>query len=188
MRLRLSALLSALLLIGGCTSTSYDLLETASVSKPKFSDTDPQDFGVNNPHRHEVHGIDVSKWNGDVDWQTVRKSGVSFVFIKATEGSDRIDPKFGDHWRSAAAANILHAPYHFYYFCSTADAQADWFIRNVPKDAVTLPPTGSRRGVEPCLPHLQDAPGSRHRTRRNAALPRPHRSPLRQTSDYLYLG
>ena len=49
MRLRLSALLSALLLIGGCTSTSYDLLETASVSKPKFSDTDPQDFGVNNP-------------------------------------------------------------------------------------------------------------------------------------------
>jgi len=140
MRLRLSALLSALLLIGGCTSTSYDLLETASVSKPKFSDTDPQDFGVNNPHRHEVHGIDVSKWNGDVDWQTVRKSGVSFVFIKATEGSDRIDPKFGDHCRSAAAANILHAPYHFYYFCSTADAQADWFIRNVPKDAVTLPP------------------------------------------------
>ena len=140
MRLRLSALLSALLLIGGCTSTSYDLLETASVSKPKFSDTDPQDFGVNNPHRHEVHGIDVSKWNGDVDWRTVRKSGVSFVFIKATEGSDRIDPKFDDHWRSAAAADILHAPYHFYYFCSTADAQADWFIRNVPKESMHLPP------------------------------------------------
>ncbi|MDS7597555.1 GH25 family lysozyme [Agrobacterium tumefaciens] len=140
MRLRLSAILSALLLASGCTSTSYDLLETASVAKPKFADTDPQDFGHNNPHRHEVHGIDVSKWNGSVDWQTVRKSGVSFVFVKATEGSDRIDPKFDDHWRNAASAGIAHAPYHFYYFCSTADSQADWFIRNVPKGAVTLPP------------------------------------------------
>jgi len=136
----LPVVLSTLMLVSGCTSASYDLLETASVAKPRFQDTDPQDFGVNNPHRHDIHGIDVSKWNGDVDWQQVRKSGVSFVFIKATEGSDRIDPKFNDHWRLAAKADILHAPYHFYYFCSTADAQADWFIQNVPKEAVTLPP------------------------------------------------
>ena len=140
MRRLIPAFLSALMLMSGCTSTSYDLLETASVPSPKFKDLDPQDFGKNHPHRHEVHGIDVSKWNGNIDWPAVRKSGVSFAFIKATEGSDRIDAKFDDHWRLASAAGVPHAPYHFYYFCSTADAQADWFIRNVPKASVKLPP------------------------------------------------
>lgn len=139
MRLLVLAFLPLFLLLGGCTSASYDLMETSSI-RPRFQDTDPQDFGDNTPYRHKVHGIDVSKWNGDVDWTSVRKSGVSFVFIKATEGKDRIDPRFDEYWRAAAAAGLAHAPYHFYYFCSTADEQADWFIRNVPKASMHLPP------------------------------------------------
>ena len=133
-------LLPVLAALGACTSGSYDLLETASVKAPRFQDVDPQDFGSRTPHHHKVHGIDVSKWNGDVDWVKVRQSGVSFVFIKATEGKDRIDSRFDEYWREAGAAGLPHAPYHFYYFCSTADEQADWFIRNVPKAAVRLPP------------------------------------------------
>ena len=133
-------LLPVLAALGACTSGSYDLLETASVKAPRFQDVDPQDFGSRTPHHHKVHGIDVSKWNGDVDWVKVRQSGVSFVFIKATEGKDRIDSRFDEYWRQAAAAGLPHAPYHFYYFCSTADEQADWFIQNVPKAAVRLPP------------------------------------------------
>ena len=140
MRRLLLALLPLALLVTSCSSTSnYDLGLTPSGS-PRFADTDPQDFGARNPHRHEVHGIDVSKWNGDIDWPTVRKSGVSFAFLKATEGTDRLDSRFGEYWRGAKAAGVAHAPYHFYYFCSTADAQADWFIANVPKEAVKLPP------------------------------------------------
>ena len=133
-------LLPVLAALGACTSGSYDLLETASVKAPRFRDVDPQDFGSRTPHHHKVHGIDVSKWNGDVDWVKVRQSGVSFVFIKATEGKDRIDSRFDEYWREAGAAGLPHAPYHFYYFCSTADEQADWFIRNVPKASVRLPP------------------------------------------------
>lgn len=135
------ALLASLLLISGCTSTSYDLMSTASIPKTKFRDTKPQDFGLNHPDRHEIHGIDLSKWNGpDTDWATVKKSGISFVFIKATEGKDRIDPTFDTNWRHAEAAGIPYAPYHFYYFCSSPDEQADWFIANVPKQAMSLPP------------------------------------------------
>ncbi|MCJ7993369.1 glycoside hydrolase family 25 protein [Rhizobium cremeum] len=140
MRWLLNALLPVALALSGCTSASYDLMETASIKQPRFEDKDPQDFGANNPHRHKVHGIDVSKWNGDVDWAKVRQSGVSFVFIKATEGKDMIDPRFDEYWRKARAAGLPHAPYHFYYFCSTADEQADWFIRNVPKESMHLPP------------------------------------------------
>ncbi|MCC2610436.1 glycoside hydrolase family 25 protein [Neorhizobium petrolearium] len=137
----LLALVATAILGTGCTSTDYDFVETASVKKLPFKDSDPQDFGKNHPGRHEVHGIDLSKWNGDgIDWATVKKSGIAFVFIKATEGKDRIDPTFEKNWRGAAAAGIPHAPYHFYYFCSTPDEQADWFIANVPRGAVTLPP------------------------------------------------
>ncbi|MBA3042350.1 MAG: glycoside hydrolase family 25 protein [Alphaproteobacteria bacterium] len=140
MRWLLLSLLPIALTFSGCTSASYDLMETASISTPRFGDKDPQDFGAKTPHRHKVHGIDVSKWNGDVDWVKVRKSGVSFAFIKATEGKDVVDSRFDEYWRQAAAAGIPHAPYHFYYFCSTADEQADWFIRNVPKASMHLPP------------------------------------------------
>ncbi|PPJ46108.1 glycoside hydrolase [Rhizobium sp. KAs_5_22] len=140
MRWLLLSLLPIALTFSGCTSASYDLMETASISAPRFGDKDPQDFGEKTPNRHKVHGIDVSKWNGDVDWAKVRKSGVSFAFIKATEGKDIVDTRFDEYWRQAAAAGIPHAPYHFYYFCSTADEQADWFIRNVPKASMHLPP------------------------------------------------
>ncbi|MBL0374495.1 glycoside hydrolase family 25 protein [Rhizobium sp. KVB221] len=132
-------LLPMFLALASCTSTDYDLLETASIT-PRFHDKDPQDFGPKTPQHHPVHGIDVSKWNGDIDWQTVRKSGVSFAFIKSTEGKDNLDNKFQENWRNAAAAGVPYAPYHFYYFCSTADEQADWFIRNVPKKSIYLPP------------------------------------------------
>ena len=139
MRRLLLALLPALVVLASCSTTEYDFVETASI-KPRFHDEDPHDFGLHNPHRHPVHGIDVSKWNGDINWKTVKASGVSFAFIKATEGKDVVDDKFAANWRGAYNAGLASSPYHFYYFCSTADAQADWFIANVPKAAVFLPP------------------------------------------------
>lgn len=139
MRRLILALLPLALLATSCSTTDYDLVSTASVP-PRFEDKDPQDFGARTPHRHQVHGIDVSKWNGDIDWPSVKKGGVSFAFLKATEGTDRLDSRFAEYWRGARSAGVAHAPYHFYYFCSTADAQADWFIANVPKEAVQLPP------------------------------------------------
>ena len=86
------------------------------------------------PWHYAVHGIDVSKYQGDIDWHKAKTSGVSFAFIKATEGGDRVDDMFDEHWRGAKAAGVPRAPYHFYYFCRPADEQARWFIRNVPKE------------------------------------------------------
>ena len=53
------------------------------------------------PADYEVHGIDVSKYQGDIDWNSVRSSGVQFAWIKATEGGDRVDDKFAQNWASA---------------------------------------------------------------------------------------
>src|SRR3982750_2933147 len=112
MRFIALAVLPLLLALASCSTTEYDLVETSSIS-PKFQDSDPQNFGRITPQHHPIHGVDVSKWNGDIDWVTARDSGVSFVFIKATEGKDRIDNKFEENWRGAKAAKMPYAPYHF---------------------------------------------------------------------------
>ncbi|OCW58652.1 glycoside hydrolase [Hoeflea olei] len=106
----------------------------------RYGDRKPVDFGKRHPDRYPVHGIDVSKWQGDIDWQEVRKAGIAFAFMKATEGGDHTDDRFDSYWRGARAAGIAHAPYHFYYFCRPAREQAEWFIANVPRTAVQMPP------------------------------------------------
>lgn len=106
---------------------------------PRFADNDPVDWGKRAPSKLPVHGIDVSKWQDDIDWTRARKSGVAFAFIKATEGGDLLDPKFRDHWAGAGRAGVRRGAYHFFYFCRPAEEQARWFIRNVPKAPRDLP-------------------------------------------------
>ena len=139
MRCLLALLIAAGLMFSSCVPGSFSWLKAAS-PRSRFHDEKPHDFGAKTPARHKIHGIDVSKWNGDIDWNDVRESGVSFVFIKATEGKDVADPRFREYWHGAWAAGLPYAPYHFYYFCSTPEAQADWFIRNVPRQAMRMPP------------------------------------------------
>ena len=56
-----------------------------------------------------VHGIDVSKYQGNIDWQAVASSGTQFAWIKATEGGDHVDQKFMQNWEGAKAAGVLIA-------------------------------------------------------------------------------
>lgn len=58
-------------------------------------------------------GIDVSKWQKDIDWGTVKASGINFAMIKATEGVDYIDPNFAANAQGAAAAGLHIGAYHF---------------------------------------------------------------------------
>ncbi|SEQ99710.1 lysozyme [Faunimonas pinastri] len=87
-----------------------------------------------------VQGIDVSRWQGDVDWNAVRRDDIGFAFIKATEGGDWTDPKFRQNFDRARAAGVRRAAYHFFYFCRPAMEQVEWFVRNVPYDPEALPP------------------------------------------------
>ena len=96
--------------------------------------------GVAAAHAMPIQGIDVSYWQGDIDWQKVRDAGVQFAFIKATEGGDHIDPKFLDNWQAAKRAGVARGAYHFMYWCRPAHEQALWFMLNVPGDSDALPP------------------------------------------------
>lgn len=106
---------------------------------PRFDDADPHDWKRRRPSSYAVHGIDVSRWQGDIDWNKARRAGVTFAFMKATEGGDVADPKFIEHRNAAQRAGVATGAYHFYYFCRPADEQARWFIKHVPRDADALP-------------------------------------------------
>lgn len=105
-----------------------------------YADSDPHHFTGIAPGDYPVHGIDISKYQGNIDWPKLRAHDISFVYIKATEGGDHMDERFSDYWQAASRHDIPRGAYHFYYFCRSGASQARWFIRNVPKDATALPP------------------------------------------------
>lgn len=113
---------------------------SVTLGYPRFNDRDPHDWSDRTPWHYAVHGTDVSKYQSRIDWATAKKSGISFAFIKATEGADRIDDRFAENWQAAKAAGIPRGAYHFYYFCRTGAEQARWYIRNVPRDRSAMPP------------------------------------------------
>lgn len=106
---------------------------------PLKSDAKPHP-GVASAQKLPVHGIDISRWQGEIDWSEVRRAGTAFVFIKATEGGDHLDERFLANWAGAKAAGIPRGAYHFMYWCRPAEEQAEWFRRNVPAEKDALPP------------------------------------------------
>lgn len=60
-----------------------------------------------------MDGIDVSHWNGVIDWKGVKAAGVKFAFIKSSEGNSFIDNKFSFNFEEAWRAKLHIAPYHF---------------------------------------------------------------------------
>ncbi len=90
--------------------------------------------------KHKMNGIDVSRYQGDIDWEIIEGQGIDFAFIKATEGSSHIDPCFEKNWEEAEQTSIFPGAYHFFSFDSNGDAQAQHFIGTVKSLRGKLPP------------------------------------------------
>ena len=93
-----------------------------------------------NPEEWDVFGVDVSTYQGKVDWTALSRQGVSFAFIKATEGSSLQDVRFAENWEGALAAGVRPGAYHFFSYDSPGEQQAENFIRTVPVTEGALPP------------------------------------------------
>lgn len=89
----------------------------------------------------KTQGIDVSHYQGNVDWNAVKAAGCSFGFAKCTGGLTFNDPRFEENWKNMAAASILRGAYHFYYNSDTPGAQVEHFLEKVgPLSSGDLPP------------------------------------------------
>jgi lysozyme len=74
-----------------------------------------------------LKGIDVSHWNGNIDWNLVKNSGNSFAFCKATQGVGMIDPTFQRNIQAASDSGLIVGAYHFLNPTVSGRYQADFF-------------------------------------------------------------
>ena len=87
-----------------------------------------------------VIGIDVSHWQGTMNWPVAYAAGVRFAFIKATDGAAWFDQQFANNWPAAKAAGILRGAYHYYRPAQPARPQAQNLFARLEGDLGELPP------------------------------------------------
>jgi len=85
-------------------------------------------------------GIDVSHYQGTVNWAAVRQAGVQFAFAKATDGLTWVDPELAANWPAMKSAGLLRGAYHFFEPADDAASQAEFFLSTVQLAAGDLPP------------------------------------------------
>ncbi|WP_353332884.1 glycoside hydrolase family 25 protein [Bacteroides sedimenti] len=110
--------------------------------KPCIGD---KEYGVCMPLGYEVHGIDISHYQGEIDWKELvhyqsPDYPLQFVFIKATEGGDFKDNTFQKNFESARQYGFIRGAYHYFNPGAPASKQAEFFINTVKLDSADLPP------------------------------------------------
>ncbi|MBQ4634270.1 MAG: hypothetical protein IJO27_00090 [Bacilli bacterium] len=91
-------------------------------------------------------GIDVSSWQGDIDWQKVKNAGVEFAMIRIGYGQDKndkniFDSKFKTNLKKAKESGVLVGIYFYSYAKTKYDAlkQAKWIIEALDGESLDLP-------------------------------------------------
>ena len=97
---------------------------------------------LNNPsqEKYPVRGVDVSAYQGEIDWENLAAQDVDFAFIKATEGSTFADKNFAFNFAEARKTGLSVGAYHFFSYDSPGSTQAENFISNVIPFEGMLPP------------------------------------------------
>ena len=116
-----------------------------------------ESFNIKIPKKYTIHGIDVSYYQGKINWQKVKDMEddgvkVRFAFIKATEGLLQVDPYFQRNWREAPKVGIICGAYHFFRPKRDGKTQAKFFLQVVNIEKGDLPPVvdiESLDGVSP---------------------------------------
>lgn len=89
--------------------------------------------------KYPITGIDISKHSGIIDWDKIKKQQINFVYIKATEGQDYVDPNYYINLTRAQKAKITVGEYHFFRFNKSGKVQAQNFLSHALHDPNELP-------------------------------------------------
>jgi lysozyme len=122
----------------------YQRIEQNEAIKIASLTTQLRIFDVLQHHQDKTYGIDVSHYQGNIAWDKVSKIQdsfpVSFVFIRATAGSIKVDRKFKKNWQHSKSSGFVRGAYHYYRPNENSLLQADNFIRTVHLKKGDLPP------------------------------------------------
>ena len=108
----------------------------------RFSDV--RNFQLLSKYEEKVAGLDVSQYQGKINWQEVHllenTFPIGFVFIRATVGKDKVDSQFETNWLGAKNNKIIRGVYHYYRPNENSIEQAELFIKSVKLQKGDLPP------------------------------------------------
>ena len=101
-------------------------------------------YEVLHKHDDKAIGFDVSEYQSKINWEQIyhieEAFELSYVFIRATAGKDRIDSRFEENWKGAKARKLIRGAYHYYRPNENSKEQATNFINNVTLQKGDLPP------------------------------------------------
>lgn len=124
--------------LGFKTNTNNEL------SKEDRKIADIRIYEVLSEHQDYIFGLDVSEYQGKIEWDKMGKIedtfALSFVFIRATAGKDKIDSKFKSNWKEAKKNNFVRGAYHYYRPNENSILQANNFIKTVHLKQGDFPP------------------------------------------------
>ncbi len=88
-----------------------------------------------------IKGIDVSVFQGTIDWPKVKADGVVYAIIRVSDGLNTPDSKFAANWANSRAAGVIHGAYQFFEPSQDPIAQADMMLAKTgPLKPDDLPP------------------------------------------------
>ncbi|MEE0689461.1 MAG: GH25 family lysozyme, partial [Bacteroidaceae bacterium] len=97
------------------------------------------------PEGYNIRGLDISHYQGQIDWETLRNSSMNndpirFVFIKATEGMSLMDDNFNLNFYQAKKNDFIRGTYHFFVPDIDPVKQAQFYLHQVHLEPGDLPP------------------------------------------------
>lgn len=145
--------LFVVVLIGGLYNYRHGLLHylgfktdksTTGLTEEERKIEDIRIFEVLSRHDSRLVGFDVSEYQEKIEWEKINtieeEFPLSFVFIRATAGSNKIDARYKENWKAAKEHYFVRGAYHYYRPNENSIAQAENFIKNVRLRKGDLPP------------------------------------------------
>lgn len=130
--------------VGGSTSISHPAADHAGSGLAGRHLTPAELRSVLASSATRTPGVDVSSWQGNVDWASAWKNGARFAYVKATEGTAYVNPYFGQQYNGSRSVGMIRGAYHFALpDRSGGTVQADYLVDHGggwSPDGTTLPP------------------------------------------------
>lgn len=116
-------------------------------------------FGISIPVGYTIHGIDISRYQENVNWSLVKQMKIKdvqidFVFVKATEGLNSVDKFYTRNWKKLKEKNIHRGAYLYFLPYCDGEWQAKNFIKNVSLEKGDLPPVVDVEEIKKVPPEL----------------------------------
>lgn len=97
------------------------------------------------PAGETLRGVDVSYYQGKVDWPEVKRQGVVFAFVRVSDGAEFVDPELPRNWAGTRAAGVVRGAYQFFRPAQDPVAQARVLVEQLKKNGGVedgdIPPT-----------------------------------------------